>query len=120
MVDQFTRRPVGRRSRASLAAWALLWALGAASCGDTSEIPDSTALGPVRGQAAELRDGIAFIPGTQRRYTGPLVTYYWNGEYVRAYYRNGVQDGPWARYSQDHQLLQQVCFESGVAIPCRD
>jgi hypothetical protein len=58
-------------------------------CRDAS-IPDASELGPVRGQAAELRDGIAFVPGSTRRYSGPLITYYWNGDYVRAYYRNGV------------------------------
>ena len=100
-------------------ALSMLTALALVGCGE-STMPDSTSLGPVRGQAAELRDDIAFVPGTNQRYTGPLVTYYWNGDYVRAYYRNGLQHGPWARYSKDHQLLQQVCFESGVPVACRD
>ena len=87
-------------------------------CRDAS-IPDASELGPVRGQAAELRDGIAFVPGSTRRYSGPLITYYWNGDYVRAYYRNGVQHGPWTRYSKEHVVIQQVCFDLGVPVACR-
>jgi hypothetical protein len=87
-------------------------------CGDRS-IPDAGQLGPVRGQAAEVRDGIAFVPGTKRRYSGPLVTYYWNGDYVRAYYRNGIQHGPWTRYSKEHVVIQEVCFDLGVPVACQ-
>ena len=50
---------------------------------DTS-VPDASELGPVSGQAAECRDGIAFVPRSTRRYSGSLITYYWNGDYVRA------------------------------------
>lgn len=116
MVDGLTRSTLTPLRRSLWGVWLVTLLVG---CGG-QKMPDSSELGPVRGQAAEIRDGVAFVPGTQRRYSGPLVTYYWNGDYVRAYYRNGVQHGPWARYSKEHELLQQVCFEVGVPIACRD
>ena len=102
-------------------AWALAVISGGALLGGCrdSNIPDASELGPVRGQAAELRDGIAFVPGSTRRYSGPLITYYWNGDYVRAHYQNGIQHGSWTRYSKEHVMIQQVCFDLGVPVACR-
>ena len=81
--------------------------------------PSSEVQGPRQGVAAEIRDDIAYVPRTNRRYTGPLVTYYWNGEYLKADYLDGRLHGTWTRYSADDEVLMQVCFENGNPIECR-
>jgi hypothetical protein len=84
-----------------------------------SEPPPPKTTDPVQGRAAEIRDGIAYVPRTERRYSGLLRTYYWNGDYVRATYRNGKVHGSWTRYSAEGEVLQHVCFDHGRAIECR-
>ncbi|MGA0735336.1 MAG: hypothetical protein ACO3PC_07645 [Steroidobacteraceae bacterium] len=76
--------------------------------------------GPKQGVAAEIRDDVAYVPGTQQRYTGPLTTYYWSGEYVKATYIDGRLHGTWTRYSREAEVLMHVCFENGNPIECRD
>lgn len=75
--------------------------------------------GPRQGVAAEIRNDIAFIPRTNQRYSGSLVTHYWNGEYLHANYLNGRLHGTWTRYSREGEVLMHVCFENGNPIECR-